>query len=98
MTSAGSLQWLPKWGVKEGLMGRYDEKASANEQSRKDAPLPTATFYFIFGARCPWESASMIPTGDKCLPRSSIPHVSAEVREHQLPKKGQVAVFPVTSP
>lgn len=98
MASAGSLQWLPKWRMKEGMMGRYDEKASANEQSRKDAPLPTATFYFTFGARCPWESASMIPIGDTCLPRPSLPHVSAEVREHQLPKKGQVAAFPVTSP
>lgn len=48
-------------------MGSCDEKASANEQSRKDAPLPTATFYFMFGATYPWESASMIPTGDKCL-------------------------------
>lgn len=65
--SAGSLQWLPKWGVNKGVMGSCDEKASANEQSRKDAPLPTATFYFMLGATCPWESASMIPIGDKCL-------------------------------
>ena len=48
-------------------MGSCDEKGSENEQSRKDSPLPTATFYFIFGARCPWESGSMTPTGDKCL-------------------------------
>ena len=48
-------------------MGSCDEKGSENEQSRKDSPLPTATFYFIFGARCPWESGSMTPIGDKCL-------------------------------
>ena len=63
----GRLQWLPKWGVEEGVMGSCDEKGSENERSRKDSSLPTETFYFIFGARCPWESGSMTPIGDKCL-------------------------------
>lgn len=96
--SAGSLQWLPKWGVNKGVMGSCDEKASANEQSRKDAPLPTATFYFMLGQHVPGKVLPWFLLGTNVYPHPSLPHVSAEVREHPLPKKGQVSAFPVTSP
>lgn len=59
----------------------------------KDAPAHCNLLLYVWG-NISLGKCFHIPTGDKWVyPCTSFPHVSAEVREHQLPKKGQVSAF-----
>lgn len=87
-----SGEWTKEWWG--AVMRRHQQMSKAGRMLL----CPLQPFTLCWGQHVPGKVLPWFLLGTNVYPHPSLPHVSAEVREHPLPKKGQVSAFPVTSP